>query len=241
MLKILLLSLFSFICASEGTILTIDENEYSLYSFFSRYPKKQWERADSLQRDKMFTDFVKRELCILEAEKLGFQNDPGVAVKIRDRSLQILVNESYEHFVATPLISPADLDAARENAKKELFASHVLVGHAGAYLGKPPQRTVDEALILSQQIKGEYEAGESFSVLAEKYSDDPGAINNSGSLGWVQWGATVPKFQQVAFMLDVGVLSAPVLTNFGYHLILISDVRPSGLQHMSDDAYESYV
>ena len=241
MLKILLLSLFSFICASEGTVLTIDENEYSLYSFFSRYPKKQWERADSLQKDKMFTDFVKRELCILEAEKLGLQNDPVVAVKIRDRSLQILVNESYEHFVATPLISPADLDAARENAKKELFASHVLVGHAGAYLGKPPQRTVDEALLLSQQIKDEYEAGESFSVLAEKYSDDPGAISNSGSLGWVQWGATVPEFQRAAFMLDVGVLSAPVLTNFGYHLILISDVRPSELQHMSDDAYESYV
>ena len=241
MLKILLLSLFSFICASEGTILTIDENEYSLYSFFSRYPKKQWERADSLQKDKMFTDFVKRELCLLEAEKLGLQNDPGVAVKIRDRSLQILVNESYEHFVATPLISPADLDAARENAKKELFTSHLLVGHAGAYLGKPPQRTVDEALLLSQQIKSEYEAGESFSMLAEKYSDDPGAINNRGSLGWVQWGATVPEFQQVAFMLDVGVLSAPVLTNFGYHLILISDVRPSELQHMSDDAYESYV
>ena len=81
MLKILLLSLFSFICASEGTILTIDENEYSLYSFFSRYPKKQWGRADSLQKDKMFTDFVKRELCILEAKKLGLQNDPGVAVK----------------------------------------------------------------------------------------------------------------------------------------------------------------
>ena len=241
MLKILLLSLFSFICASEGTILTIDENEYSLYSFFSRYPKKQWERADSLQKDKMFTDFVKRELCILEAEKLGLQNDPGVAVKIRDRSLQILVNESYEHFVAAPLISPADLDAARENAKKELFAGHVLIGHAGAYLGKPPQRTMDEALLLSQQIKSEYEAGEGFGVLAEKYSDDPGAINNSGSLGWVRCGATVPEFQRVAFMLDVGVLSAPVLTNFGYHLILISDVRPSELQHMSDDAYESYV
>ena len=75
MLKILLLSLFSFICASEGTILTIDENEYSLYSFFSRYPKKQWERADSLQKDKMFTGFVKRELCILEAKKLGFRGE----------------------------------------------------------------------------------------------------------------------------------------------------------------------
>ncbi len=241
MLKILLISFFSFICASEGTILTINENEYSLYSFYSRYPKKQWERADSLQKDKMFTDFVKRELCILEAEKLGLQNEPDVAVKIRDRSLQILVNESYEHFVAAPLIAPDDLNAARENAKKELFTSHILIGHAGAHLNKPPQRTLDEALLLSQQIKSESGAGESFSVLAEKYSDDPGAITNGGSLGWVQWGATVPEFQQVAFGLEVGVLSAPVLTNFGYHLILITDVRPSELQYMSDDAYESYI
>ena len=220
MLKILLISFFSFICASEGTILTINENEYSLYSFYSRYPKKQWERADSLQKDKMFTDFVKRELCILEAEKLGLQNEPDVAVKIRDRSLQILVNESYEHFVAAPLIAPDDLNAARENAKKELFTSHILIGHAGAHLNKPPQRTLDEALLLSQQIKSESGAGESFSVLAEKYSDDPGAITNGGSLGWVQWGATVPEFQQVAFGLEVGVLSAPVLTNFCYNLII---------------------
>lgn len=241
MLKIILLTLFSFICASEGIILSIDDHEYSLYSFYSRYPKKQLERADSLQKDKMFTDFVKRELCILEAEKLGLKNEPGVAVKIRDRSLQILVNETYEHFVAAPLIAPDDLSAARKNAKKELFASHILIGHAGAYLSKPPQRTVDEALLLSQQIKSEYGAGESFSVLAEKYSDDPGAITNGGSLGWIQWGATVPEFQRVAFGLDVGVLSAPVLTNFGYHLILITDVRPSELQYMSDDAYESYV
>ena len=175
MLKIILLTLFSFICASEGIILSIDDHEYSLYSFYSRYPKKQLERADSLQKDKMFTDFVKRELCILEAEKLGLKNEPGVAVKIRDRSLQILVNETYEHFVAAPLIAPDDLSAARKNAKKELFASHILIGHAGAYLSKPPQRTVDEALLLSQQIKSEYGAGESFSVLAEKYSDDPGA------------------------------------------------------------------
>ena len=94
MLKILLLSFISFLYAAEGTILTINDNEYSLFAFYSRYPKKQWERADSLQKDKMFADFVKRELCILEAKKVGLLNDPNVAVKIRDRSLQLLVNES---------------------------------------------------------------------------------------------------------------------------------------------------
>ena len=241
MLKILLLSLVSLLCAAEGTVLTINDNEYSLHAFYSRYPKKQWERADSLQKDKMFTDFIKRELCVLEAKKLGLQNDPDVAVKIRNKSFQVLVNESYEHFVAAPLISPSELDAARQNAKRELFTSHILIGHSGAYLGKPPQRTVDEALLLSQQIRGDFESGGSFSLLAEKYSDDPGAKNNGGSLGWVQWGKTVPEFQRVLFGLDVGVISSPILTDFGYHLILVSDVRPSELQYMSDDAYESYV
>ncbi len=241
MLKILLLCFASLLCAAEGTVLTINDDEYSLHDFYSRYPKKQWERADSLKKDKMFTDFVKRELCVLEAKKVGLQNDPDIAVKIRDRSLQILVNESYEHFVATPLISPSELDAARQNAKKELFAGHILIGHSGAYLSNPPQRTVDEALLLSQQIKDEFEAGGSFSVLAKKYSDDPGAKNNGGSLGWVQWGRTVPEFQRVLFGLGVDVLSSPVLTDFGYHLILVSDIRPSELQYMSDDAYESYV
>ena len=242
MLKILLLSLApQLLCSSEGTVLKINDNEYSLHTFYSRYPKKQWERADSLQKDKMFKDFIKREVCVLEAERLGIQNDPDIAVKIRDRSLQILVNESYEHFVAVPLISPDELDAARQNAKSEVFASHILIGHSGAYLGNPPKRTVDEALLLSQKIKEEFEAGDSFSVLAEKYSDDPGVKNNGGSLGWVQWGKTVPEFQRVLFGLDVGVLSLPVLTDFGYHLILVSDVRPSELQYLPDDAYESYV
>ncbi len=241
MFKILLLSFISFLCGAEGTILTINDNEYSLFSFYSRYPKKQWERADSLQKDKMFTDFVKRELCILEAKKVGLLNDPNVAVKIRDRSLQLLVNESYEHFVATPLISPVELEAARKNVKKELFVSHILIGHSGAYLGNPPQRTLDSALLLSQKIKSDFESGEGFSVLAEKYSDDPGVISDGGSIGWVQWGATAREFQGAAFNLNIGVLSSPVLTDFGYHLILVSDIRPSEFQHMSDDAYESYV
>ena len=241
MLKILLLSLGSLLCAAEGIILKIDDKEYSLHTFYSRYPIKQWERADSLQKDKMFTDFVKRELCVLEAKVLGLQNDPAVAVKIRDRSLQILVNESYEHFVATPLISQSELDAARKNAKRELFAGHILIGHSGSYLASPPQRTVDEALLLAQQIKGEFESGVGFSILAEKYSDDPGVKNNGGSLGWVQWGRTVPEFQRVLFELDMDLISPPVLTDFGYHLILVSDSRDSDLQYMSNDAYESYV
>ena len=94
----------SFLVAEKVPVLTIDDRPFFSYDFFSRVPKKQWARADSLQKDKLFTDFVMRELCVLEAEKLGFLHSPDVAIKIRNRSQQLLVNESYEHFVAKPLI-----------------------------------------------------------------------------------------------------------------------------------------
>ena len=137
---------------SDGFVLTINNNEYSLQKFYSRYPKKQWERADSLQKDKMYSDFIKRELCILESKNLGFANDPSVAMKIRTRSRQALVNETYEQLVASPLISKENIEAARKFARNEIFASHLLIGHSSSYLAKPPKRSLDESLLFAQKI-----------------------------------------------------------------------------------------
>ena len=241
MKNLVLIFIANMIFPSDGSILTINGKTYSIQKFYSRYPKKQWERADSLQKDKMFSDFIKRELCILEAEKLGFSNDPVVSTKIRTRSRQALVNETYEQLVAGSLISKEDLDAARKFAKREIYASHLLIGHSSSYLAKPPERSLDEALLLVQQIKADLRSGESFSVLAEKYSDDPSVYNNSGSVGWIQWGTTRPEFQFSAFNLAIGELSDPVLTDFGYHLILVTDSRPSDLHYVSDEEYENIV
>ena len=237
-LSFLLYFLFSYV---EASVLTIDGENYSLYSFYSRYPKAQWERADSLQKRRMYDDFINRELSILEAKEIGLDSDPLVATKIRERSLQILVNESYESFVANPLIPESDLSLARKNAKRELFINHILIAFSGAYIKNPPQRTLDEAFVLSQKIKLEFEEGLGLVVLAEKYSDDPSVVKNGGALGWVQWGQTVPSFQIEAFNMEKGILSAPVLTDFGYHLIMVSEERPSDLENMSKEAYEEYI
>ena len=229
------------LCARGGSILTIDDQNYSLQQFYAQYPKKQWATADSTQREKMYMDFIKRELCIIDAKKLGFESDPSLAVKIRTRSNQLLVNETYEQLVALPLISPIDIAEARMFARLDLFISHILIGYSDSYLANPPVRTIDEALLLAQNIKTQFLNDTDFSILAEKYSDDPSVVRNAGSLGWVQWGETVSEFQSAAFRLDNNVLSDPVMTNFGYHLILITDRRPSDYQNLSDEEYESVI
>ena len=117
MKKMMIILFVSVLFANAGTVLTIDDHEFSLQDFYSHQPKKQWDRADSLQKDQIFMEFIKRKICVLEAHKLGLQNDPVVAIKIENRSQQLLVNESYEQFVARPLIPSSDLDFARHHAK----------------------------------------------------------------------------------------------------------------------------
>ena len=199
MKKLFFLFLVSLLFSGGEVVLTIDDRVFYLHEFFSRYPIKQWERADSLQKNKLFTEFVMRALCVIEAEKQGFQNDPSVAVKIRNRSQQILVNESYEQFVAMPLIPSSELEVARKHAKRELFASHILIGHSDANLGRPPQRTLDEALVLSLQIKNKFEGGEYFDVLAKKYyTKDINPSNIIKSLSTSEFGdAIVYEFQKI--------------------------------------------
>ena len=62
-------------------------------------------------------------------------------------------------------------------------------------------------------------AGESFSALAEIYSADPGSKNNGGSLGYIRRNQMVKDFETIAFTQEINMLSDPVETSFGFHIL----------------------
>ena len=68
-------------------------------------------------------------------------------------------------------------------------------------------------------------AGEDFATLAVELSEDPTTGSQGGSLGWFGRGAMVPEFETAAFALASGVVSSPVLSDFGYHLILVHETE----------------
>jgi len=75
------------------------------------------------------------------------------------------------------------------------------------------------ALNRIKEIQQRVKAGENFSELAQKYSEDPGSKEQGGDLGFFVHGDMVPEFEKVAFSLPVGEVSDIVETDFGYHLI----------------------
>ncbi|MBR6099530.1 peptidyl-prolyl cis-trans isomerase [bacterium] len=74
------------------------------------------------------------------------------------------------------------------------------------------------------QIKKEIENGGSFEYYARKYSLCPSG-KNGGYLGYFGRGQMVPEFEKKAFSMEIGEISSPVRTNFGWHLIKVVDKR----------------
>jgi parvulin-like peptidyl-prolyl isomerase len=88
--------------------------------------------------------------------------------------------------------------------------------------------TNEEALAKALEIKKKLDAGADFVTLAKTESDEPGADKSGGELHPFGHGSMVKEFEEAAFAAPVGKVTDPVKTQFGYHLILVTDhkVKP---------------
>jgi peptidyl-prolyl cis-trans isomerase D len=101
--------------------------------------------------------------------------------------------------------------------KEEVRAQHILIGFkAGDKLSE--KVALDKVMALKARLPKE-----DFGVLAAQHSEDPGSKTKKGDLGYFARGSMVKEFEDVAFSSPVGVISEPVKTNYGYHLIKVSD------------------
>ncbi|WP_445115882.1 peptidylprolyl isomerase [Acinetobacter sp. WZC-1] len=76
-----------------------------------------------------------------------------------------------------------------------------------------------------ESIYNRVKAGEDFATLASTYSNDPGSARDGGSLGWVSPGVMVPEFDAVMKSTAVGQVSEPFETQFGWHILQVTDTR----------------
>jgi len=148
---------------------------------------------------------------VLSASVKGEPKSVALAMENQRRSL--MANLAIDTILATAVTDEklqAEYDAAYGNveAGQEYNAAHILV------------ETEEKAKELVAEARG----GADFAELAKEHSTGPSGPNG-GSLGWFGAGMMVPPFEEATFALEVGAISDPVQTQFGWHVIKLNETR----------------
>lgn len=122
---------------------------------------------------------------------------------------------------APPTPPPAGAETQPAANESQLAAAHILIMHRNS--DRVPSnitRTQEEALALAQEVAAKAQTpGADFAALAEEYSDGP-SKDQGGDLGTFSPEQMVKPFSDATRALEIGAVSDPVETAFGYHVIL---------------------
>ena len=117
------------------------------------------------------------------------------------------------------LVKVDDMRSALERSEvNQVKARHILVTPNEIIDDETAKQRLDDAL-------AKIRAGEDFGEQAKLLSDDPGSANLGGDLGWTNPGTFVPEFDKVVDEAEIGVVSEPFRTQYGWHIVEVLDRR----------------
>lgn len=124
-----------------------------------------------------------------------------------------------------------ETNKARYVTKEERKASHILISAAKDAKDAEKKAAEAKANDLFAQLKANPKR---FADLAKANSQDPGSAANGGDLGFFGRGMMVGPFETAAFAAKQGELVGPVLTDFGYHIITVTEIKPEKGKSLAD-------
>ncbi len=187
----------------------------SWVDFITKDAQARGQKPSDGMKNAIINELVGSELAYQEAQKQGLDKDPDFKTSSELANRKLLVNVFLQDFMKKNPVTEADTKAAYEDYKKELgdkeySARHILV------------KTEAEAKDVLAQLK----KGDDFAKVAKEKSLDPGSKEKGGDLGWFSPAGMVKPFSDAVTSLKKGeTTSAPVQTQFGWHIIKLVDTR----------------
>ena len=160
-------------------------------------------------------ELVNREVLAQAAQKRGLDKSPDVQAQMEMAKQAVLVRALFESEVKAHPITDADLQQQYEQFKQSMGTQEYKVRHILV------DKEDDAKAIIAELNKG----GD-FAKIAKEKSKDPGSKDNGGDLDWGPSARYVKPFADAVQGLQKGqTTTAPVKTDFGYHVIRLDDVR----------------
>lgn len=191
-------------------------------------PEKARQELASPQARRRFAENLSEIKALAqEARRRKIADRADVQRQLKLTEENLLANSLFQDLLKEATPAEAEVRAYYEEHKSEYEsakASHILIRFQGSRVPLregQPDRTDEEALAKTQEVRKRLLAGEEFAAVAKAESDDTGSGEEGGSLGEFGRGRMVPVFDEAVFSLPVGQVSEPVKSQFGYHLILV--------------------
>jgi peptidyl-prolyl cis-trans isomerase SurA len=228
--------IFAFSCSPKTTIVKEDQtqeiqvplmtignedifaDEFLYLLSKNRQFQDKSEKISPKDFEENFDLFINYKLKVKEAENMGLDT-----LEEFRREFEIFKEDLIKPYLIKNSLQEGELMKAYNRMKEVVKASHILIQF-------PNNSTREDTIAvfrMAQKLKADAEAGADFNQLAEEYSDDPSAKDNRGSLGYFTALQMVYQFEDAAYALQIGEISDPVLTNFGYHIIKLEDRKPN--------------
>ena len=163
-------------------------------------------------RTMVLEQLINKALLVLDATRNLYERDPEFKAELARVKEDLLANYAVEKAVRDVRVNDADVEAYYNENKAQFVqgptvnASHILV----------------DSEEKANEILAKINAGEiTFEDAAKEFSSCPSG-KEGGSLGDFGRGQMVPEFDEACFTMEVGAISAPVKTQFGYHIIRLN-------------------
>jgi len=169
--------------------------------------------SDKLEEKAIIGELINLKLLSQAARDMGLDKNNNAVLEISLQLEQALAN-AYTGYVYKEFeVSDAELDEGyarllSSNVSRDYRLSHILVERR------------EEALEVIEQIG----LGNDFRSVAVEHSIDP-VLNSGGDLGWVTYGSSTMQHSNVIEQLELGEVSEPLETDFGWHVFKLTDIR----------------
>jgi len=168
---------------------------------------------DNVRFQYLLSTLIDRQILAQEAAKAGLSDDPRVKRREAYYDMKALrdvywAERLQNEIKASEIRTVYNENFANAQPEREIRASHILV---------PSEKAANEVI-------ARLDGGEDFAAVAEEVSVGPSKADG-GDLGFFTEGDMVPEFSEAAFALKPGEISKPVKSQFGWHVIEVTDER----------------
>lgn len=210
-------SIFLVACDSN-TSNSFDKEKFEAYLKFKRIPLNDTSRYERLKEE-----YLRRAILTSAIDKTKKLDNTQIDVEVEEFRKQLVISRYFDEYLADAVSDQGVQNFYSQNIDnyktRKVRVSHILF-RVNPKMGEAERQAL---LTAANEAYSKANTSEKFEDIAKLVSEDKVSAAKGGDLGWINEGAIAKEFSKKAFSLEVGQISKPFSTAYGFHVIKVTE------------------